>query len=1199
MSASLQLPGGLKTLNPQPEIARYYNVAGSTYIATTQVLSEIVPAARYVGQTFLIVNTEYWFMPTTADADLVAKSADDSGFVHKAGAETLTGEKTWTLPIDQGAIIIDMPLSSTIAPDAILFKIHGAGNSGGVATSTFTQIYGTKNVAHLVTPQVGATANAGFQFSKPDGIGGNIAFQVVDSIAQTFKVDDLGVLSATTLIKRGGLGTEYLMADGSVLTNATLGLNASQVSATPHIDYLTGNNVQLQLDQTENSIVGLVKTDKTNFKDIYQTGRVRIDTDASVLSISPADTLNITAVDNILFINEILPDTPANKIANFLLSFGNRTFVANATNTLLAANTRGVFYVGVDKLGTSVYRTSKVYDQDVCYLARIIVANTAGAYSVVSFKYFPDLANNRVNNHDRLVLSSGYIVPSGAASISFGNRAVSFSKNSINYSISKFDPNYLSVPDTVNPTPMQFLFALPNLSSLAVNIALSTIINPTQWYNSGGTVGAGAVAGANYQVYRLLVSVTGTLIVQTKASTSNAPAFGINAIFANRDDALAGLSSVVFPDILPIGDAIALGTFYLRAGTAVNGSQLNDPNDFYFRPFTASSSSSSVGVTIHDLLSGKNDNPAFQHVTTTDIGNWNAKATDSLVVHKALTETITGQKIFQNANPFIASTSSTTQAMLIINNDIGALISLGINGTTMPDSPTYGNAGDVFVRASATANNLVLITAVAKDIIFKTNNVEVMRVLANGNVGINSPTSPYRLHVGGTTYFGGTSIIDGQASVYGNLIVEGTVYPDQIRTREDDADFPIWAYSPAGTGKMKFLTGLGVERMTIFPDGKVAIGSASALELLHVGGKIYTEGIRIPQNAGYYNIQSGVAGGAISFGVNNGTFDRNLYLGFTDNSAVFTPQVFLMYQTNRVGFGTASPFGKIHTKADGANVVLESVSDGLTATPVSRRMSWLTTQPTECAWIDVPDERQNTNGVSMRFATKDQTNTLAERMRITTDGNLEVVGRINTNSNISIGGGVYANSPFNIYKGAIDENGVLQSMAKLINTNFNSTQWGAGVETALVFGWANHYGASLSAYKPAGDRTGFKIYSELGFNTRTIHSTFAPEGNLTVVGNITAAAFFTSSDIRLKKVVKSIHKNPTELNPISFTWKDKKQNQKVQIGYSAQDVQKYIPNAVSEDAGGNLTVNYTQVLVAKISSLEEQIKELRALILNK
>lgn len=601
------------------------------------------------------------------------------------------------------------------------FWISGTSNSAGNNKISPLKRDGTiETIGYIVTDGLGT------QFLKADGTLDNNNYALVSALHNPVTIGTANGLSLTDQQLSLGLASSTLngalssidwnifngKADMTYVDSqdaaisATMNAHIANVSnphnttailvpATPHLDYLTASTVQEQLDNTETYAGIFYKTDKADEKALHQTGLYRIDTDVSVISVSPANTLNITACNNILFVNEIIPDTPANKIPNYLKSFGNKSWVANATNTPLTAGTRGVFYLGLDKLGTQVYRTSKVYDQDVAYMARIVVENTAGVYSIVLSKYFPDLSNNRPTTRDRLVASSGYIVPSGAASISFGNRGVTFTKNSINYAINKFDPNYLFLTDTVNPTPMQFLFALPNISSIAVNIALSTVINPTQWYTAGGVLGGTAVSGANYQVYKLYVTVTGTLVIQTKASTSNAPAFGINAIFANRDDALAGLTSVVFPEILPLGDSIGLGTFYLRAGTAVNGSQMNDPNDFYFRPFVATSSSSSVGVTAHDLLSGKNDNPTFQHVTTADITNWNQKANDVDVVHKAGVEIITGKKTIN------ALINTTGLAINIPLPDIGSFP----DGIAMTTKGTNGGAGFIGAFSVSTIGN--------------------------------------------------------------------------------------------------------------------------------------------------------------------------------------------------------------------------------------------------------------------------------------------------------------------------------------------------------------------------------------------------------------------------------------------------------------------------------------------------------------
>ena len=87
-------------------------------------------------------------------------------------------------------------------------------------------------------------------------------------------------------------------------------------------------------------------------------------------------------------------------------------------------------------------------------------------------------------------------------------------------------------------------------------------------------------------------------------------------------------------------------------------------------------------------------------------------------------------------------------------------------------------------------------------------------------------------------------------------------------------------------------------------------------------------------------------------------------------------------------------------------------------------------------------------------------------------------------------------------------------------------------------------------------------------------------------GKATAAGgFFNSSDARLKDVVER------DGATVKFTWKDGPDS-KIHIGYIAQEVQEKYPDQVSEDTNGMLTVNYIEVLVAKIQELENRIKQL-------
>ena len=89
-------------------------------------------------------------------------------------------------------------------------------------------------------------------------------------------------------------------------------------------------------------------------------------------------------------------------------------------------------------------------------------------------------------------------------------------------------------------------------------------------------------------------------------------------------------------------------------------------------------------------------------------------------------------------------------------------------------------------------------------------------------------------------------------------------------------------------------------------------------------------------------------------------------------------------------------------------------------------------------------------------------------------------------------------------------------------------------------------------------------------------------------GHLTANAFFEASDIRYKDVIET---NPDVsglgIDVIKFT---RHESDMVRYGYSAQQVQAIIPEAVhGEDT---LTVNYMDVHTLKIASLERRVKEL-------
>lgn len=85
--------------------------------------------------------------------------------------------------------------------------------------------------------------------------------------------------------------------------------------------------------------------------------------------------------------------------------------------------------------------------------------------------------------------------------------------------------------------------------------------------------------------------------------------------------------------------------------------------------------------------------------------------------------------------------------------------------------------------------------------------------------------------------------------------------------------------------------------------------------------------------------------------------------------------------------------------------------------------------------------------------------------------------------------------------------------------------------------------------------------------------------------SITASAFFQTSDERLKDICN------TDEDVIYYKWKDLRDD-KIHIGYVAQEINKTLPNQVSEDVNGYFSVNYVEVLVAKVRKLEYIVEQL-------
>jgi hypothetical protein len=98
----------------------------------------------------------------------------------------------------------------------------------------------------------------------------------------------------------------------------------------------------------------------------------------------------------------------------------------------------------------------------------------------------------------------------------------------------------------------------------------------------------------------------------------------------------------------------------------------------------------------------------------------------------------------------------------------------------------------------------------------------------------------------------------------------------------------------------------------------------------------------------------------------------------------------------------------------------------------------------------------------------------------------------------------------------------------------------------------------------------------------------------TSTGNITAAAFFESSDVRLKSNIINLDVDTSKIFAKRYI-----KNGMEEIGYLAQDVEDILPSAVSKRDNGYLNLSYRQVHTAKIAFLEKRIEELELKLKNR
>jgi hypothetical protein len=173
------------------------------------------------------------------------------------------------------------------------------------------------------------------------------------------------------------------------------------------------------------------------------------------------------------------------------------------------------------------------------------------------------------------------------------------------------------------------------------------------------------------------------------------------------------------------------------------------------------------------------------------------------------------------------------------------------------------------------------------------------------------------------------------------------------------------------------------------------------------------------------------------------------------------------------------------------------------------------------------------------------------------------------------------------------------SIAKITSTTGLSTITSIPVKTN-TYGEVNASSLVVTNTKITFSNTanGFAFGFVSSGGQRFIWQNGAPTeiASLNASGQFTASAYFESSDARLKNIYKT--HNSLEFGAIEYSWISDESN-KLRWGYLAQDVQKWLPDAISENGNGYLTVDYTQAHTYKIAMLEKRVAELEQQLKNK
>jgi len=390
------------------------------------------------------------------------------------------------------------------------------------------------------------------------------------------------------------------------------------------------------------------------------------------------------------------------------------------------------------------------------------------------------------------------------------------------------------------------------------------------------------------------------------------------------------------------------------------------------------------------------------------------------------------------------------------------------------------------------------------------------------------------------------------------------------------------------------VTTAGAERLVVDSSGNVGIGTTSPASLLEIYGAGNTFRMDSAGNTSktflMRNVNTATAEIKTDGNLDINIEDANRTMRFLNGNT----ERMRIDSSGNVGIGTTSPSGG----AIGGKVV-HLVNSGSTASFRVDRSDSSTTGTISLMDTNSTIGLYGTGQKPMAFSTNS-----TERMRISSDGKVGIgttspagiLQVVNTNVSQLILG--YNGNSDNYYDAddhffrtgsgtnvfEIDSDGDAH-LNRYLRHNGDSNSyigWGAADDFRINVG-----GVQMLRYDEGISGTDYTQMMDDEFRLYA-------NGDFHADGDLVAYSTTVSSDKRLKKDIKPIDNAldiVDKLQGVHFNWKE---NDEKSIGYIAQDVEKVLPEMVTEknhfDKGEFKTVNYA----AMVSIMGEAIKELRA-----